>query len=76
MGKANLNQINIFKERYCYNETSREKIINDFSVDIETYEELLPGNTVKSYATGNRDFDFELLRNKMMAKYPKEHIVF
>lgn len=57
MKKANAHQIKIFKEQYCHNEFSREKIINDFSVNVETYEELLPGNTVKSYATGNRDID-------------------
>ena len=57
MKKATIQQINKFKEQYCHSEPSREMISKDFIVNVETYEELLPGNTVKSYATGNRDID-------------------
>lgn len=57
MEKANIQQIKRFKEQYCHSEPSRRMISNDFLVNVETYEELLPGNTVKSYATGNRDID-------------------
>ncbi len=57
MKKATIQQINEFKEQYCHSGPSREMISRDFIVNVETYEELLPGNTVKSYATGNRDID-------------------
>lgn len=57
MKNANTHQNNLFKNRYCHSEYARNNIINDFSVEIETYEELLPGKTIRSYASGNRKID-------------------
>lgn len=50
-------QIKEFKNRYCGNNENRQKINDEFNVEVESYEELLPGKTVRSYATGNRRID-------------------
>lgn len=57
MEKATTQQVSEFRKKYCCNPASRLQIANDFDVYVESFEELLPGNTVKSYATGSRDID-------------------
>lgn len=57
MRNATQNEINVFKEQYCSSEIDRDKIKDNFNITIESYEELLPGDSVKSYATGNRMID-------------------
>lgn len=57
MRTANEYEIAIFKEEYCKNEEARISIGKDFEVDVESFEELLPGKIVSSYATGNRDIE-------------------
>lgn len=51
---ANEYEITVFKEEYCKNEETRININKDFEVEVESFEELLPGKIVSSYATGNR----------------------
>lgn len=57
MSEATRKQIELFKELYCKGKERRLTIYRDFEVEIESYEELLPGNTIRSYATGNREID-------------------
>lgn len=57
MAEASKIQIEQFKENYCKSREQRLTIIRDFKVKVLSYEELLPGNTVRSYATGNREID-------------------
>ncbi len=54
MSDANKIQIGEFKRQYCTNSNARLTINDDFIVEVLSYEELLPGNTIRSYATGNR----------------------
>lgn len=54
MSDATKAQADIFRKTYCLSSKDRSNIINNFDVDIESFEELLPGNTIRSYATGNR----------------------
>ena len=54
MGEATNKQVENFKTEYCMNNISRLRIQDDFIVEVNSYEELLPGKTIKSYATGNR----------------------
>ncbi len=55
MPEANSIQIQQFKIQYCKDRDKRLKINDNFAVEVESYEELLPGNSVRSYATGNRE---------------------
>ena len=57
MREANIKQIGQFKREYCGSKDSRLAIKNNFVVDVMSYEELLPGNTVRSYATGSREIN-------------------
>lgn len=57
MRTANEYEIAIFKKEYCKNGGGRISIGKDFEVDVESFEELLPGKIVSSYATGNRDIE-------------------
>lgn len=57
MVEANKLQIEWFENKYCKSREQRLSIGRDFKVDVLSYEELLPGNKVKSYATGNREID-------------------
>ena len=57
MRTANEYEIAIFKKEYCKNGEDRISIGKDFEVDVESFEELLPGKIVSSYATGNRDIE-------------------
>ncbi len=57
MPDATAQQIAEFKRRYCHNDDSRRQIAECFDVAIESHEELLPGFTVQSYATGSRPID-------------------
>lgn len=50
-------QIEQFKKKYCRGDKRRRTIKDNFAVVVESCEELLPGHTVKSYATGNRDIN-------------------
>ena len=65
MRTANEYEIAIFKKEYCKNGEARISIGKDFEVDVESFEELLPGKIVSSYATGNRDIEnsFIMFRN-------------
>lgn len=57
MRTANEYEIAIFKKEYCKNGEARISIGKDFEVDVESFEGLLPGKIVSSYATGNRDIE-------------------
>lgn len=57
MRTANKNEIEVFKKEYCKNDEARISIGRYFKVEVESFEELLPGKTVASYATGNRDIE-------------------
>lgn len=57
MRTANESEIAAFKKEYCKNDESRISIDRYFEVEVESFEELLPGKTVCSYATGNRDIE-------------------
>ena len=57
MRTANEYEIAIFKKEYCKNGEATISIGKDFEVDVESFEELLPGKIVSSYATGNRDIE-------------------
>lgn len=54
---ANEYEIKVFKEEYCKNDEARISIGRKFEVEVESFEELLPGKNVGSYATGNRDIE-------------------
>lgn len=43
-----------FKKNYCKDDCARRKMLDDFQVSIESYEELLFGQYINSYATGER----------------------
>lgn len=47
-------QVDIFRKQYCLCSKNRANINNDFDVSVESYEKLLPGNTLRSYATGGK----------------------
>lgn len=53
--RANRNQINHFKEAYCKSEETRFCMKEHFKVMVESFEELLPNQTVKSYAFREQD---------------------
>ena len=55
MGNADHKQIEEFKKKYCRSTKSRLLINNDFDVKVESFERLLPGKIMKSYATGSRE---------------------
>ena len=55
MSEANKVQIEEFKKKYCTSHEKRLLVNKDFIVEVETFEELLPGKLIKSYATGNRE---------------------
>lgn len=57
MREASEQEIEKFKIRYCRNDETRKSIGIDFDVKIESFEELLPGKIVRSYATGNRNIE-------------------
>ncbi len=57
MTEANIEQIEQFKKEYCRSNDRRLAINEDFAVEVMSYEELLPGNTVRSYATGSREIN-------------------
>lgn len=46
--------INLFKRDYCCNTQGRKKMLVDFQVSVESFEELLFGQYITSYATGER----------------------
>ena len=55
MNEANETQIKNFMERFCKSESNRVRMIDYFSIKVMSYEQLLPANSIKSYATGNRE---------------------
>ncbi len=57
MRSADEYEIATFKAEYCKNDEARIGIGQDFVVKVESFEELLPGKSVSSYATGNRDIE-------------------
>lgn len=54
MIEANKNEIDRFKKEFCYNEKRRIEMSNYFSIEMDSFEELLPGKEIHSYACGNR----------------------
>lgn len=54
MRDANKKEIDSFKKEFCYNEKRRIDICNHFSIEMDSFEELLPGKEIHSYACGNR----------------------
>lgn len=69
MANANVQQIKEFKEQYCTSSDNRFRIKDHFNVEIVSYEELLPGNTIRSYATGNREIDGSFIMFKVTDTY-------
>lgn len=55
--KNSIDEEEIFKQEYCKSEANRKKMLTDFEVKVETFEELLPGKKIVSFATGNRDIE-------------------
>lgn len=53
--KPNIHQKNAFMAQYCQNDRARDTIVDTFEISIESYEQLLPGQVVLSYGTGNRE---------------------
>ena len=43
-----------FARSYCWGDAARAKLIRDFHVEIDSYEALLPGHGIESFATGGR----------------------
>jgi len=54
MKESNNNEKNIFKEKFCKNDESRNKIMGEFNVSIESFEEAAPWQEINSWATGSR----------------------
>ena len=54
MKEAYKNEIDRFKKEFCYNEKRRIEMSNYFSIEMDSFEELLPGKEIHSYAYGNR----------------------
>lgn len=74
MNKATKFQIEQFRSQYCTSHAKRISIINHFNVEIESYEELLPGKVMISYATGNREIKnafviFKVIDTKLDIEY-------
>lgn len=61
-------KIDSFKEQYCSSEQRRQNMIHDFTVTIESFEQLLPGKKVKSYASGTRDIEGAFVVFKAISK--------
>lgn len=61
MKKADAAKTKLFAEKYCHGDDARNTIVADFDVNIESYEELLPGQTITSYASGNREIRTEFI---------------
>lgn len=57
MREATKNEIAAFSKRYCKDTLSRISMNKYFEVKVESFEELLPGKTVNSYATGSRKIE-------------------
>lgn len=68
MPRANKDQVIIFKREYCRNVESRRKMMEDFEVEVETYEEMLPGKSIRSYATGERNIEGNYIMLKVVDK--------
>lgn len=54
MPNASLKEIEEFRINYCQSQESRLSIINDFTVLVASFEELLPDKKVTSYAFGGK----------------------
>lgn len=52
--EANENEIEVFKKKYCYSEKDRLSLIENFKINVLSYEELLPSQQIYSYATWNK----------------------
>lgn len=68
--------INSFKDLYCCSEQKRQNMINDFVVTIESFEQLLPGKTIKSYASGTRDIEGAFVVFKAVSKIDEDEIYY
>lgn len=68
MIEANDFQIMKFKKKYCLNDESRQKMLEDFDIEVESFEDLLPNKTVQSYATGSREINKSFI---MLKAYDK-----
>ena len=54
MADANTRQIAEFKRIHCQTGDTRIHIADHYNVQIESFEELLPGKSIRSYAFGSR----------------------
>lgn len=68
MQDANENQIKRFKDEYCKSENKRLNMINDFSVEVLSFEELLPGKEIKSFASGSKQITTSFIMFKAINK--------
>lgn len=66
---ANAKEKKLFMEKYCRSETARSFILEDFqAVSIDSYEQLLPGQSIRSYCTGNRAIQGEFMIFRVVDK--------
>ncbi|MCM1440125.1 MAG: hypothetical protein NC131_13120 [Roseburia sp.] len=49
--------LDLFKKQYCNNATNRKKMLVDFHVSVASFEEILVGHYINSYATGERKIE-------------------
>ncbi len=61
MRKANNYETAMFKRKYCKSDKTRIQMRQDFSVVVESHEEVMPGSIVNSFATGERRIDGEFV---------------
>ncbi|MCM1368655.1 MAG: hypothetical protein NC184_07610 [Roseburia sp.] len=47
----------LFKMNYCGNAENRKQMLIDFNVSVASFEELLVGHSINSYATGERKIE-------------------
>ena len=57
MRTANIGEIKLFKIKHCRSENTRMKMSDEFEISIESFEELIPGQKIQSYATGSREIE-------------------
>ena len=63
---ASPEQNKAFARAYCWGDAARAKLIRDFHVEIDSYEALLPGHGIESFATGGRMIFHEVIILKVV----------
>ena len=54
-------ELDNFRIRFCQSERTRDTLVDNFTVSVESYEQLLPDQVVFSYATGSREIHTEFV---------------